>query len=253
MGHSANKQLRSIGITCEIIDTLKGTDGYGVTELSNRLGHAKSTIHDHLKTLEENRLIIKKGEKYRLSVHLLGIGEHVRDQFDNYDVIRNSIDGLAMETGETVQFGIEEHGRVYYLYKNIGAQGVETISKVGKPQSMHSSSLGKAIMAHLSEERVNEIIDKHGLPAKTANTITTRERLFEELEKTRERGYAVDREENLNGITCIGDSVLSDEGVFGAVSVTGPSSRLHDKRIEDELVEKLQSTADVIAINSKYG
>jgi len=253
MPQPSNTTLRSVNISCEIIEELKASTGIGVTDLSERLDHSKSTIHDHLDTLQQNRIVVRKDQKYQLSIHLLGIAGHVRDQFGNYDVVRKGIDELAEEVGQNVQFGIEEHGEVYYYYKQQGAQGVDTVSRVGESQPMHSTSLGKTILAHLPEERVHAILDRHGMPAKTEHTITNRDDLFNELDEIAERGYAIDDEENLRGLRCVAAPVQSNEDVFGAVSVSGPSNRMSDETITDEIVDEVKSTANVIEINTRYG
>jgi DNA-binding IclR family transcriptional regulator len=166
-------------------------------------------------------------------------------------VVTDELDDLAAETGEVAQFATEEHGRAVYLDKARGEQAVNTASTVGKREYIHCISLGKAMLAHLPEERVEGIVDRHGLPAQTPNTITDRETLFEELETTRERGYAVDDEEKIEGVRCVA-APLTDDGVVGAISISGPSSRMDGERFREELPRKLLRWANVIEINAKF-
>lgn len=251
MPESTTGPLHSVDITCSVIAALK-EDTARVTELADRLDRSKSTVHDHLKTLERNDLVVKEGEEYRLSIRILDIAEHVRNQIGNYEIIRDELDDLAEETGENAQFAIEEHGGVGYFYKTRGNQGVQTVSSVGTFQPMHSTALGKAILANLPEDRVHEILDRHGLSSMTENTITDRENLFEELEQVREQGYAVDDEENVLGLRCVSAPVVGGDVIFGAVSVSGPSSRFSGDRLSEELPEKVKRTANVIELNSQY-
>lgn len=150
------------------------------------------------------------------------------------------------------QFGIEEHGRVSYLYKAVGDQGVETASSAGTQQDLHSTSLGKAILAHLPEEEVESIIENNGLPPKTENTITDQDELMAELKETRERRYAIDDEENISGLRCIAAPVMNDDAVFAAVSVSGPSSRLSGETLTEDLPATVMRTANVIEFNTKF-
>jgi DNA-binding IclR family transcriptional regulator len=196
---------------------------------------------------------VKEDSKYRLSLQFLDIGSHVRNQFNNYDVIKEELDSLAKETNEVAQFGIEEHGKVSYLYKATGSQGVVTASSVGTTQPMHSTSLGKSILAYMPDEEVRQVLDQCGLPEQTENTITEREELSTELEEVRKQEYAKDDQENVTGLRCIGAPVIGKDGVFGAVSVSGPSSRINDKRFEEELPIAVKSAANVIELNSKFG
>jgi DNA-binding IclR family transcriptional regulator len=118
---------------------------------------------------------------------------------------------------------------------------------------LHCTSLGKAILAYLPEERVDEIVDRWGLPARTADTITTREELDAELERIRERGYAQDNGERLSGLRCVAAPITDTDGVaIGAVSVAGPTSRMKGERFESEIPERVQSVANVTEINLTY-
>lgn len=249
---SQSETIRSVQITCDLLDKLQELDGAGVTELADEMNHSKSTIHSHLATLLEHRLVVKEGAQYRLSLRFLDIAQHVRDQIGTYDVIRDELESLTDATGEVAQFGIEEHGVVSYLYKATGSRGVETASSVGTSQPMHSTALGKSILAHVPEERVDEIVDHHGLPARTRNTITDRDDLFDELETVRAQGYAIDDEENVEGLRCVAAPVLEDGSPFGAVSISGPASRFDGKVLREELPTSVTRAANVIELNSKF-
>mgnify|MGYP002760589363 FL=1 len=252
MVQSDFETIRSVEIACSVIETLQELDGGGITEISNRTGHSKSTIYNHLQTLEENQLAAKEGDQYRLSVRFLDVASHVRNQSGNYDVIRDELDKAAKETGEVVQFGVEEHEKVGYLYKAQGNRAVQTISSVGTYQPMHSTALGKALLAEFSNKRVHEILDRQGMEQRTENTITGREELFEELADVRDRGYAIDDQENIRGLRCISAPVGGDDTILGAVSVSGPSSRFNQDRLHEELPKLMKNTANVIELNSKY-
>ncbi len=253
MAESADSTIKSVEITCSIISSLKEVERMGVTELATHLGYSKSTIHRHLSTLEENQFVVNEEGNYRLSLKFLNIAENVGNQFPNYGVIKREVDKLAEETGEVAHFGIEEHGLVAYLYKSVGNQAVSTASKAGSWQPMHSTSLGKAILANLTPEEIDSIIDQHGLPAKTEKTIHDRDELFEDLESVRQRGFALDDEENVTGLRCIAAPVLDEGSVFGAVSVTGPSSRIDNELFQEILPRDVLHAANVIELNSKLG
>lgn len=247
------QKIHAVRITCTLIEELQERNGAGVTELANRLDHSKSTIFSHLRTLEDEGLVVQDGSQYRLSLRFLDVASHVRDQFPNYEIIGTELESLADETGEVAQFGIEEHGRASYLYKATGSDGVETASSVGTQQPIHSTALGKAILADMSEDRVREIIDQNGLPPKTEHTITDPGELFETLDEIQERGYAIDNEENVGGLRCIAAPVLADSEPIGAVSVSGPSSRFSGEFFTEKLPAMVTSTMNVIELNSKFG
>lgn len=245
------RTVQAVQFSCGIVDALKSLDGAGVTEIANYLDASKGAVHTHLATLESNELVKKEGDTYRLSLRFLDLGEYVRNQVEIYSIVQEEIDRLAENSSEVAQFMIEEHGRGVYLHKSIGEDGVQTASYVGTRNPLHCTALGKSILANLSEEQVDEIIDRHGLPEKTPNTVTDREELLEELERVRDRGLAFDREEVFKGLQCVAAPVLDQGGeVIGAVSVTGPKSRMQGEYLESEVAKMVQHTSNVIEVNA---
>ncbi|WP_273837362.1 IclR family transcriptional regulator [Halococcus sp. PRR34] len=246
------KEIKAVHLACEILDELQNTHTAGVTEIANRVGHSKSTVHRQLATLESNEYVVRENGTYRLSLRFLEISEYLTEHIENYDEIVRSVDDLAKETGEVAQFAVEEHGQVVYLYKSEGDRGVKTASNIGSRKEMHSTSLGKSILAHKPDEEVNEIIERHGLMSKTKNTTTDRDLLRENLEVIRERGYALDDEENVLGLRCIAAPIMHEDRVFGAISVSGPSRRMNRERFQDDLPETVTRAANVIQLNSRF-
>jgi DNA-binding IclR family transcriptional regulator len=246
------RTIQSVEIAFSIIDCLQERGAAGVTELATELSHSKSTIHSHLRTLEEQKFLVRDGDKYRMSLRVLDMATQVRKQVGNYDVIQTEVESLATDTGEIAQFGIEEHGEVSYLYKATGDQAVETASRVGIQQSMYATSLGKSILAFLPEDRVEEIVSDTTFVAKTPNTISSAAELYDDLATVRERGYSIDDEENYTGLRCVAAPVKNDDVVLGAVSITGPSSRFTDDRLDGDLSESVLRAANVIELNTKF-
>ncbi|WP_323174317.1 IclR family transcriptional regulator [Natrialba sp. PRR66] len=246
------RRIQSVEIAFTILDAIRANEATSVTELADELGHSKSTIHSHLRTLESQEIIVRQDDGYRLSLQLLDMANDVREQVANYEVIVDEVDKLASETGEIAHFGLEEHGKVAYLYKAMGTQAVETVSRPGGKQPMHSTSLGKAILAFLPADRRREILDHVSFAPKTPKTITDPERLSNELAAITDQGYAIDDEENIEGLRCVAAPVKNENTVLGAVSVSGPVSRSTDEVLHGELAESVQRTANVIELNTKF-
>lgn len=235
-----------------IIDALRTLDGAGVTDLAEHLELPKSTVHNHLQTLRRNEYVTKQGSEYAVGLRFLQLGEHARDRRPIATIAPPEIDKLAEETREMANLLVEEHGRGVFLYRAKGADAVHMDTHAGKRVPLHTTGFGKAILAHLPDERVERVLDRHGLPAVTPSTITDRGRLLEELETIRERGYAYDDEERLEGLRCVAAPVIVDDDVLGAVSVSGPRSRIRGDWYREELPSLVMSTANVIEINSTY-
>lgn len=244
------RTIDAVGRSIEILEALRELEGAGVTEIADHLSIAKGTVHSHLATLYEEEFVVKEGDTYAIGLRFLDFGDHAKNRVDHLDILAQELDSLAEETGEVVQFMTEEHGRGVYLYKTGGEFAVETASYVGQRTPLHCTALGKSILSRLPAEHVEWVIDRHGLPPRTTNTITDPETLYAELDRIRERGYSTDDEEILRGLRCVAAPVVEpDDDLLGAISIAGPTSRMNGERFEETLPDVLTSTANVIEIN----
>lgn len=249
----AKNPIKAVDNTATILGKLAELDSAGVTELANQLDITKGTVHNHLSTLEENELVVRDDDKFRLGLRFFELGEQIKAQHQIYDVAVPEVDKLAAETGELGNILVEEHGRGIYLYRAKGENALTLDTGVGSRVYLHQTGLGKAILAHLPEERVESILDEHGLEPSTQHTMTTRADLFDHLEQIRDQGYAIDREERAEGIRCVAAPVITNDSVVrGAVSVAGPASRMHGDYLESTIVDMVKRAANVISINLSY-
>jgi DNA-binding IclR family transcriptional regulator len=252
---AANPKRRTVDAvqtTLDIIEFLQEREVAGITEISEAVNRSKGTVHGHMATLTQNEYVVNNGGSYRLSLRYLDIAETVKGRLKMYDVVREELDDLADECGELAQFATEEHGKAVYIYKTEGENAVQTASSVGNREYLHCISLGKAMLAHMPDERVAEIVEKHGLPEYTDSTITSRDELFEELATIRDRGYAFDREEKIEGLRCVAAPVVMKGEVIGALSVSGPASRFEGEIYEETLPKLVTRSANVIEINAQF-
>ncbi|MEF8827751.1 MAG: IclR family transcriptional regulator [Haloarcula sp.] len=236
-----------------IVEALKRLDGAGATAVADDLDMAKSTVHNHLQTLEDEGYITEEESAYHVGLRFLELGEYKRNRMDIYEKARPEVASLAEKTGEMANAAVEEHGEGVYIARAEGTEAVSVDTYAGKRVNLHCTALGKTILAELPEERVDDIIDTHGLPARTDNTITDRAELKAELADIRERGHAYDREERLPGLRCVAAPVTSEDGEpVAALSVSGPTSRIRGDRFHEEIPEMLQSAVNVVEINLVY-
>lgn len=148
--------------------------------------------------------------------------------------------------------GVEENGQRLLLYQSEGSEVVYDNTPIGEYTNMHWTALGKSLLAHLSRERVDDIVETYGLPTKTEHTIATRESLHSELDDIRERGYALEVEERREGIRSVAVPLNVDESVVGAISIPGTKNRLNDERIDDDLLNQLYDAANIITVRYVY-
>jgi DNA-binding IclR family transcriptional regulator len=250
MGEEAKHPVKATARTLEIIEALKQIECAGVTELAEQLDTSKSVIHNHLSTLEEHDYVIKSEEGYSLGLRFLEMGGYRRNRMTLYRMGKPEVDALAEETGELANIAVEEHGQCVYLYRSRGSQSVHLDIHAGERASMNITALGKSILAFMDESRVEQIIGERPLPATTQYSITDPEKLREELKVTRERGYAIDNEERLEGLRCVSAPIRQNGNVLGAISISAPTNRLKDEQLEQTIPDKVVSAANVIELNS---
>lgn len=250
----SGKRIKSTRTLFTIIDQLRDRESTGVSQLATELDMPKSTVHVHLKTLEEEGYLIKEGGEYRLSFRFLELGGETRHRLDVFQAARSAVDELALETGEAAHLGVEEGGKRVLLYSATLEDGLYDNSSIGHHTHLHWTAMGKALLAKLSDDRVDAIIDDHGLPESTEHTVTDREGLFEELEGIRERGYAVETDEHRNGLATISMATqpeCGDQGPAG-IGISGPTHRIKEKNVDNELIEAIQSAVNVVELELRY-
>jgi DNA-binding IclR family transcriptional regulator len=236
-----------------IIEFLQEADGATLTEIAEETGLGKSTVHNHLSTLQYMGYVVAEDEQYYPGLRFLQIGTYLRTRKDEYDIIKSKVDDLAADTGERAQFIISENGLGTCLYTASGHNAVRTEPQVGSQLYLHSSAAGKAILSKLPDADVGAVIDRWGLPAVTDQTITDREALDAELAEIRERGYSFNREENLAGLRAVGVPLLDPNGsVIGALSIMGPTHRMNGDRFTEELPEVLLGTKNELELNIEH-
>lgn len=235
--------------TLELIEMIGALDGATFADVMNEMSMPKSTAHDYLQTLLELGYIIEDNGQYYLATKFMELGEKRRRRMKIYRSARPQIRKLAEETGEHASLMIEENGLGVLLDTAVGEHALQLEVFPGQRLPLTTTSPGKAILAHLPDEYVETILDEHGTPAPTENSITDRDRLYEELESVRERGYATDHEERIEGVRSIGVPIICGGTVRGAISVGGPVQRLTDDRMADELPTMLLETANVVEVN----
>lgn len=240
--------------TCfEILEFLLENGQQSLTEISDAVGRAPSTVHRHLKTLRYLGYVIREDSKFMLSLHFLEYGTLVQNAQQVYDVGRHQADIVSEETGERTRLSKLESGLNVLLYQRQGSHQLETSSYVGQRRLAHTLAGGKAMFAQLDRQEVEAIIDTHGLEGVTEQTITSKQVLFEELEETRERGYALNLEEALPGLNAVGAAISNEEGrPIGALSISGPANRLNRSYLEGELATELMGAVNEAEIKIKY-
>jgi DNA-binding IclR family transcriptional regulator len=235
------RRLKTTQASLEILRLILEHDGLTLGELDGMVDASKSSICSHLNTLREGRYLVKEGGTYKVSFRLVLLGERARYRYPS-----RAVDQLARATGHEANFTVFEHGRLLLFYGTSGETDAdENDIHYRSEYHLHNTAAGKAILAELDRDRVEAIIDKWGLPRESEATITSRDRLFDELAGIASQRYATVDEEFAPGLVAIGSPVHDAEGdIVGGLSVGGPKYQIDMLRLEHEFADELLDAVD---------
>jgi DNA-binding IclR family transcriptional regulator len=220
-----------------------------LAEISREVDAHKSSVFRVLTPLEAAGFLEKDPQsgKYRLGLKILDLAGRVWGRYDIRQIAAPFMEELARETGEVIHLAVLDGSDIVYLEKKGQGQVLTVATRVGGRNPAYASSMGKILLADLSENELKAILGRGKLKKLTPKTIDEIPKLIEELAKVREQGFALDNEETFPGIRCVGAPVRDGtEKVIAAVSATVPTQRMDDKRIR-ELWRLVTNTARMIS------
>jgi len=230
MTAAARKSIGSVQRAFDILDLFDDQNSnLGITEISEALDLHKSTAAGLVYTLESNGYLQQDPatRKYSLGLKLVERAFTVLEQIDVRELALPYLHELRDWRDESVNLAIRDDGHVVYIARLLSSQALGIRAEVGKRAPVHCTGLGKAILSYLPVAEVEQIIARYGLPAVMEKTITDRKLFLEELSKTRERGFAIDDEENELGGRCVAAAILDHTaGPVAAISLSAPVQRL---------------------------
>jgi DNA-binding IclR family transcriptional regulator len=229
-------------------------DELGVTELSKRLKLHKNNVFRLLATLESRAYIEqnKVTENYRLGLKTLELGQTFIKQMGLLRQSRPVLEALVKECNETTYVAILKEFHIVYLDSVETDLTVRVVPRVGSRLPAYCTAAGKIQLAYMTDEELDNYIPGKELKRYTANTITDKVELKKHLAVVAEQGYAVDNEELDIGVRCVSAPIRDyTRRIIGAVSISGPSMRFPDERIDKELIPLVKKAAE--EISSKLG
>jgi len=191
--------------------------------------------------------------RYSLTLKFMHIGSLVNSQISIRDVARPYLANLAQKCNESVCLAIEQDMEIVYIDVIDGPDGMLKITqRIGKLAPIHSTGIGKLMLLNYDLKQFEHIIETKGLKALTPNTITSKDELLLELEKIKQRGYALDDEECELGARCLSAGIKDYTGKYVAgISVSGPTTRMTMEYIE-QIKDVVMETADKISRELSY-
>lgn len=213
-GAGPRRLLRLIEALCRAGEPVR------LADLAEAAGLAKPTAHRLLGVLtDENWAVAHDGGRYgigpaaRAVAAMVGSGTH--------ESVDSVLADLQHRVGQTIHVGMRSGDRMVYTHKVEGTKGLAMASRVGHQQPLHSTAIGKCILSSLDDAELAAFAGRAGLARRTEQTITTLDALRRELAEIRERGYAVDEQENEANIRCLAAPIRAADGrTIGAVSIS---------------------------------
>lgn len=247
--------VKSADRTLEVLEVLASSPNRrALGELARQLGIPKSSLHGILRTMVQRGWVEADatGTRFGLGVRALQVGAAYLDADSAVGLLAGVLDGLAAEFGETVHLGRLDGPYVVYLAKRESVHPLRLFSAIGRRLPAHATALGKVLLAERSDAELDAILPDT-LQALTTHTITDRAALDAQLAAVREQGYAVDHEENTDGIACFAVAVPQPGPATDAISISVPVARIRPDTAESMVaalrraVTQLRSARSLIA------
>lgn len=250
---SPNKQPKIIASVQRAFDILNLFEGprseLGNAEIAKLLDLPPGTAAGLIHTLKVNNYLDQNpaNRKYHLGMKLAERAAVLLDQLDLRKIAAVHLEELREWSGESVNLGILNGHEVVYIERIFGKHALGIRSELGKRAPIHSTALGKAIIAFHSREKINNFIGSYQFFPVTRYTITDPDRFLEELNRVQKCGFALDEEENEIGGRCVAAPIFDHDGCpVAAVSISVPIQRLPREKIPT-VSEKLKDTARSIS------
>ena len=237
--------VKSADRALQILEALgRERTGMSLTDLQRQLGIPKSSLHGLLRTLAQREWIETDdaGTRFTIGRRAVWASAAYIEKDETVEAAKPIIDWLSAETGETVHLGRLDGDHILYLSKRDSRHPLRMYSAVGRRLPAHATALGKALLARRTDTQVDEMLP-NPLPGLTANTLTSRDALFEDLDVTRERGYAFDNEENAQGIVCFAVALLAGFPPTDAISISIPTAHLTPE-LQRDVVQLLKQAQE---------
>jgi DNA-binding IclR family transcriptional regulator len=233
----ATKTIQSVDRAVRILKALGEHPGrLGLSDLADRVGLAKTTVHGLLRTMQEHGLVEQHldTDKYQLGPELLQLGNSYLDVNELRSRALAWSELLATRVGEAVRVGVPHSSGVLVVHHVFRPDSSLQVLEVGALLPLHATALGKALLAYAEDDLLADLLED-GLPKLTGHTHVAPTAVRRELEGVREVGFAVEREEALLGEGGIAAAIFDRSGAaVGAVGVAGPKERLLRKgRLQD--------------------
>jgi IclR family KDG regulon transcriptional repressor len=229
--------VQSVSRSLRILEAMGRSDNpQSLAEITDAVQLPKTTVHRLLETLQCEGYVEQNPitRQFLLSSKILGLAASFLGRLDVRELARPILMELWQQSQETVHLGLLDNGEVLYVEKLESPHTIRMYSEIGRRAPLHCTGLGKALLANLPTEEIEQIVARRGLQRYTENTLVDQISLLEEIATIRSRGVAFDNEEHEKSVRCVAAPVFDAQGqVIAAISIAGPAFRMTAERQQD--------------------
>ncbi len=227
-GQDRGESASSIGRVFAILAAVGDSGQTGISELSQRLGMSKTTVHRVMQTLKALGYVTQEveTERYRLTIRLFELGAKALESVDLVREADVEMRRIAQATREAIHLGAFDEDSIIYIHKIDADYGLRMQSRIGRRNPLHSTAIGKVLLAWMDPADAHEVLSHVEFRKSTSKTLSSAEAVLSILPHVREQGYGEDNEEQEEGLRCLAVPVFDRFGrVIAGLSISFPTMR----------------------------
>jgi IclR family acetate operon transcriptional repressor len=248
-GPQSQNTIQALDRALDVLEALAKAEGMTLSELASQLDQSTATMHRVLATLERREFveISTDGQIWHIGPEAYRLGAAFLRRSNVIELSRPIMRELMLETGETSNLGIDKDGNVLFVSQVETHESIRAFFPPGTLSPLHASGIGKALLSTYDENRLARLFEGNELERFTENTVRSFDQLRDELNRTRDRGYAFDDEERTKGMRCVAAPILNVHGeAVAGISVSGPKHRVEDSDVH-RIGEQVRRAATMVS------
>jgi len=227
---------------------IENEDGLSIREVSRHLGYTPATVQKQISALKSQGYVVQDQltDRYHLGPDAINLGLIALSRLEVRQIARPHLEALSTESGETAFLAIARGDHAVYVDKVVSDHPIRMDASLGIGRPYNCTAVGKVLLVDLEREDIEILAEEGVFEKRTENSIVDVDKLLNEIEEIRERGWAHDNEEFDLSVNCIAAPIYNhDSEIIAALTVSGPSERIKEKK--DDLISLVKSTAAKIS------
>ncbi len=241
----ADNGIQVIDRAFDILETLTmEKEGLGVTEIGNRIGLHKSTVHRILTTMVKRGYVEKNTYGlYKIGLKFIDISSIYLNNVELKTEAKPFLRELTNKYNQTTHLAILDGAEAVYIDKVDVLNNIRLYSQIGRRVPIHCSAIGKCLISGLTDVELESILNAYSFTSLTEKTIKNKKEYLEQIENVKRLKWSLDDEEHEAGVRCVAAPVFDYRGkIIAAVSISGSFTTITDEKL-DEIINDVKATA----------